>query len=251
VARETAAAPATDRAGGDLPGATVAEVLGRQFVVLEDTVIGLSLLRLNQPDYLQNGSVVFTPDGKALVTWTSTHPPRGPDGEPPGTTTVRLWELRSGKQRLAFALPIIGKWWEFEPQAIAMSADGQFLAAARPDKTTSVWDLTIGAEVAKRSGYGSAVGCLAFRPDGKALASGHADGTVLVWDLAGVTRPKPAPAEREAAWNDLASDDAATRIRAAWDRWPARSVKSFPPSAEGRQVARSLAERVTYFGFQS
>src|SRR5207247_1791195 len=59
-----------------------------------------------------------------------------------------------------------------------------------------------------------AVGCLAFRPDGRALASGHADGTVLVWDLAGVTRPKPAPAEREAAWNDLASDDAATAFRA-------------------------------------
>jgi WD40 repeat protein len=176
VARETTAVPATDRGGGDLPGATVAEVLGRQFVVLEDTVMGLNLLRLNQPDYLQHGSVVFTPDGKTLVTWTSTHPPRGPDGEPPGTTTVRLWELRSGKQRLAFALPIIGKRWEFEPQAIAMSADGQFLAAARPDKTISVWDLTIGAEVAKRSGYGAVVGSLAFRPDGKALASGHAPG---------------------------------------------------------------------------
>jgi WD40 repeat protein len=151
--------------------------------VVEDALTGQALVQTRQPDYLQSSSVPFNPDGQSFVTITSTYPPRGVNGTPPGTTTVRLWELRTGKQRLGFDLPVIGRWWEFEPQAVALSADGRFLAAARPDKTISVWDLTTGAEVANRSGYGTVVGCLAFRPDGKALASGHADGTAVVWDL--------------------------------------------------------------------
>src|SRR5262249_54506447 len=109
---------------------------------------------------------------------------------------------------------VIGKWWEFEPWAIAVSADSRFLAGARHDKTISVWDLTTGAEVAKRSGFGTIVNCLAFRPDGKALASGHADGTALVWDLSGVKIARPAATDREAAWKGLASDDAGKAFHA-------------------------------------
>jgi len=215
VARMMADLPAErGGAGGDQAGSGLDTLLGRQAVVLEDALTGSSLLRLSQPDYLQNGSVAFTPDGQALVTWTSTYPPRGPDGTPPGLTTVHLWEVRSGKERLAFALPVVGKRWEFEPRAIAVSADGRLLAGARPDKTISVWDLSTGAEVAKRAGYATVVGCLAFRSDGEALASAHADGTAVVWDLSGVTPHRAAPANRDATWKDLTSDNAGTAYRA-------------------------------------
>jgi hypothetical protein len=197
IARETSDLP------GDGIGVELSEVLGRQSVVLEDALTGSRLLALQQPDYLQTDSTTFTPDGHSVVTWTSTYPE---NGRLPGVTTVRLWEVRTGRQRLAFSLPVIGKWWEFEPQASAMSPDGRFLAAARPDKTLSVWDLTTGKELAKWSGYGTIVTCLAFRPDGKALASGHGDGTALIWDLSGLTPAKPAVIDREAAWRDLASD---------------------------------------------
>jgi hypothetical protein len=197
----------------------LAKLVGRQSVILEDTLTGRGLLDLKQPDYVQSGSVVFTPDGQTLVTWTTTYPPDKPEGTPAGTTTIRLWELRSGKQRLAITLPLIGQWWRYEPQAIAISADGRLLTGARDagaqaEKTISVWDLTTGTEVAKRSGYGTVVGCLAFRPDGRALASGHADGTALVWDLSGLPPAKSAVADREAAWKDLATDDAEKAYRA-------------------------------------
>src|SRR5262249_11882802 len=94
------------------------------------------------------------------------------------------------------------------------SPDGRFLAAAWSDNAIRVWDLTTGAEVAKRTGYGTLVDTLAFRPDGKALASGHADGTALVWDLSDLPTIKPAVAEREAAWADLSSADATKAYRA-------------------------------------
>jgi hypothetical protein len=109
--------------------------------------------------------------------------------------------------RLEFPVP-------FEPSALAVSPDGRFLAAEWTDaRTISVRDLATGTEVAKRGGYRSLVQTLAFRPDGKALASGHADGTALVWDLSGLPEVKPA-ADREAAWEDLASADAGKAYRA-------------------------------------
>jgi RNA polymerase sigma factor (sigma-70 family) len=209
LARQTTTTPAAQKDWVEL-----SEILGHQSVVLDDALTERTLLQVKQPDYLQGHSLLFTPGGQSFVTWTSTYPPRGENGTPPGTTTVRLWEVRTGKQRLAFSLPVIGKWWEFEPQAVTLSADGRLLAGARPDKTISVWDMTTGAEVAKRAGYGTVVDCLAFRPDGKALASGHADGTAVVWDLSGLPSSKPAAADRQGAWTDLASDDAGKAYRA-------------------------------------
>ena len=204
VARETCDL----QADGDTE---LSAMLGRQSVVLEDALTGNPLLQLNQPDYLQSGSTLFTPDGQSLITWTSTYPA---GGKLPGVSTVRVWEVRSGKQRFAFSLPVIGKWWEFEPQAVAISLDGRALAVARPDRTISVWDLATGKELVTRTGYGAVVCCLAFRPDSLALASGHADGTAVVWDLSSLSFPRPARVELDAAWKDLASDDAGTAYRA-------------------------------------
>ncbi|HJZ91474.1 MAG TPA: hypothetical protein VKE40_11415, partial [Gemmataceae bacterium] len=209
IARETCDLAAD---GGD--GVELSEILGRQSVVIEDVVTGRSLIQIRQPDYLQRRSNLFTPDGQVLVTWTSTYPAGGARGRPPEMTTVRLWELRTGKERLAFNLPVIGEWWEFEPWGVTLSADGRLLASARPDKTISVRDLATGAEVAKRSGYRTIIDCLAFRPDGKAPASGHADGTALIWDLSGVAAATPAAMDREAAWKEPASDDAGKAYRA-------------------------------------
>ena len=78
---------------------------------------------------------------------------------------------------------MVGKEWADEPEASTVSADGRWLAGARrPDGTISVWDLATGAEVAKRSGYGTPVECLAFRPDGRIIAVGTIGGYVRFFD---------------------------------------------------------------------
>src|SRR5205823_3539418 len=93
------------------PGVETADARDCMAVVIEDTLTGTGLLRVEQPDCLQRGSVGLTPDGHSLVTWTTAYPHGRHDGAPAGTTTVRLWEVRAGRQRLAFTLPVVGKEW--------------------------------------------------------------------------------------------------------------------------------------------
>jgi WD40 repeat protein len=195
------------------PGIITPDKANLQSVVFEDALTGERVLRLNQPDYLESHTT-FMPDGHSFISWTSTIPARLEDYTPSGKVTIRLWEVWSGKQRQSIALPVVSKYGLYEPEAMAISADGRWLAGARPDKTIFVWEIATGKEVAKRSGYRTRVGALAFRPDGKALASGHADGTVVVWDLSGLTPTKAPEIDRESAWKDLASSDAAKAYQA-------------------------------------
>jgi RNA polymerase sigma factor (sigma-70 family) len=151
---------------------------------------------------------LFSPDCQTLITVTRYRYPDKPAGHPPGPTTVRLWEVRSGQKRLEFTVP-------FEPSTLAVSPDGRFLAINRSDTDTiSVRDLATGKEVATRGGYRALVDRMVFRPDGKVLASGHADGTALVWDLSELPGVNPVLSDRDAAWKDLASTDAAKAYRA-------------------------------------
>jgi hypothetical protein len=177
-------------------------------VVLSPALDGRGSVRLPHPgDYM--AVRLFTPDGQTLITVAKkTRSPEKPGGSQVVTGTVRLWEVRSGKQRLEFPVP-------YDPSTFAVSLDGRFLAVEQTDtRTISVRDLATGAEVATRGGYRSSVQTLAFRPDGKALASGHADGTALVWDLSELPGVMRAAADREAAWKDLASADAGEAYRA-------------------------------------
>jgi RNA polymerase sigma factor (sigma-70 family) len=183
-------------------------------VELSPALGGRGALKLMHPgDLLPH--YLFTPDGQTLITITRRLPPEPPAGGLVDPITVRLWEVRTGKKRLEFTLPLTGKASRSDQTAFAVSPDGRFLAAdPAEDKAISVWDLATGAEVARRGGYGSFVQTLAFRPDGRALASGHADGTALVWDLSGLPGVTPAAADRDAAWKDLASADAGKAYRA-------------------------------------
>jgi WD40 repeat protein len=175
-------------------------------VILESAFSGRGQFKLKQPDDILS-AFLFTPDGQTLISGTRKSP-RDKSITPVDTCTIHLWEVRSGKKRLEFTIP-------FAPFPLAISQDGRFLAGPRSDnKSIIVWDLATGTEVAKRSGYSTLVTTLTFRADGKALASGHADGTALVWDLSGLPAVKQAGVDREAAWKDLASTDAAKAYRA-------------------------------------
>jgi hypothetical protein len=147
---------------------------------------------------------------------------------------LRLWELATGKQRLAITRASGGRDHDFSRLAVA--PDGRTLATVRRDHIIQLWDLATGKELLRRPGHDAPVDCLAFSPDGKRLATGHQDSAILVWDVSaaydrrplflpsppsdggeGKKRgPRPAEArELETCWQDLAGD-APQAHRAIW-----------------------------------
>jgi WD40 repeat protein len=185
-------------------------------VVVEEVTTGRELLALPQPDHFGD-LLALTPDGQCLITATFTPSPDSrPDTQ--GPSTLRLWELATGKQRLAITSAKGG--YDHAFIRLAVAPDGRTLATVRRDYTMQLWDLATGTELLRRPGHDVPVECLAFSPDGKRLATGHIDSAILVWDVAAAYehRPRPRPAEArelETWWQDLAGD-APQAHRAVW-----------------------------------
>jgi WD40 repeat protein len=103
-------------------------------------------------------AVVFSPDGKILVTV-------GFD--------VRLWNLASHRQ--------IGAPFGDAVNGVAFSPDGKTLAVA--GDAVRLWDLTTHHQIGSPFGTGG-MDAVAFSPDGKTLITDDQDGTVRLWDVA-------------------------------------------------------------------
>jgi RNA polymerase sigma factor (sigma-70 family) len=161
----------------------------RTVVVMEEVTTGRELLTLPQPDHF-GGLLALTPDGRSLLTTTFTP---SPDSRPntQGPSTLRLWELATGKQRLAITSASGGHDHAFTRLAVA--PNGRTLATVRRDHTIQLWDLATGKELLRRRGHDAPTSCLAFSPDGKRLATGHMDSAILVWDVAGAYERRPRP----------------------------------------------------------
>lgn len=71
-----------------------------------------------------------------------------------------------------------------EPHAVAVSPDGQTLAAGYADGTVQLWDIATNLQIGNPISTGDGgVASLAFSPDGTRLASAGDDGTVRLWDV--------------------------------------------------------------------
>jgi hypothetical protein len=123
--------------------------------------------------------------------------------------------------------------------------DGVSAVAISPDARTVAWggwrDPTVRLiEVAsaqerrqfKDRQHGRVL-ALTFSPDGRQLLSGSEDTTALIWDLTGGRAARETPVDLEAAWQDLASEDAVRAYAAV------RRLTSVP-----RESAAYLRERV-------
>ncbi|MGW2176789.1 protein kinase domain-containing protein [Streptomyces sp. NPDC001732] len=107
---------------------------------------------------------------------------------------VRLWDLTTarclyeftgpGPGRADCPKPLSGRPDLHTVQAVAMTPDGRFGAAASQEGSVQTWDLTAGvAGPVLSCGAGSAE-AVAVTPDARRLLVGYMDGTVRLWDAA-------------------------------------------------------------------
>jgi len=109
-------------------------------------------------------SVAFTSDGVLFAT--------AADDD-----AVRIWDAASGALKLSIPnLPGV--------RVLALSPDGQTLAAGLQDTSIQLRTVTDGNLLKTLTGHKDWVRSLAFSPDSKTLASGAFDATAILWDVA-------------------------------------------------------------------
>jgi WD40 repeat protein len=111
-----------------------------------------------------------------------------------GGLAINVWETATGRQlRLLSKHGIIAGAFFSGVTAIALSRDGQLLAAGFVDSSVTIWDLNSGEELVSMQGPGATLAnfmglrAIQFSPDGKYLLTKHADG-IKIWDLAAGTK---------------------------------------------------------------
>jgi hypothetical protein len=240
-------------------------------LTLWDVDLGRELRPLQLPEQSPIRNIVFSPDGASLVLEFMDE-------------RLGLWEVATGKKRLHYgrepklaamqprmtariqggmmvmAAPgkggFGGGFANGLSETVVFSPDGKLLAQGRSDNAVGIWETATGKLLGEFKGHQGPIDSLAFAPDGKTLASGSSDTTALIWDLTELKkRLKPAMMERseqelEAAWTDLAGEDAVkafdaiTKLASA----PASAVpmlkKQLPPTApvDAAQVEKLIGE---------
>ena len=73
--------------------------------------------------------------------------------------------------------------------SVAISPNGQFVAAGSLDTVVRIWDVATGVLVERLRGHRDSVYSVAFTPDGKGLVSGSLDKTLKFWDVSALSVP--------------------------------------------------------------
>lgn len=151
-------------------------------------------------------SVVFSPDGKSLLTGSADQSARvwdiatrqqrllldhtsiirvvafSHDGQLIATTgedgVTRLWDAQSGKLLQQF-IGHIGTIF-----AVAFTPDDQTLLTAGIDKTARLWNVKTGKELGQFQGHTGKLRAAALSADGTRMATASEDKTAIVWDVA-------------------------------------------------------------------
>jgi WD40 repeat protein/serine/threonine protein kinase len=98
-------------------------------------------------------------------------------GWPAGDSTVRLWNVATGKEVRRF------EGHAGYVSGVALSADGRRALSGHEDRTVRLWDVGTGKEVRSFEGHEHPVLAVAFSPDGRRALSGSQDRTIRLWDV--------------------------------------------------------------------
>lgn len=93
---------------------------------------------------------------------------------------MRVWDIDTGREVLNLSI-------EDGVTTVAISPEGQYVAAGSLDKSVRVWDARNGylnARLDGAEGHKDSVYSVAFAPNGRDLVSGSLDKTIKMWELA-------------------------------------------------------------------
>jgi WD40 repeat protein len=146
-------------------------------ITLWDTATGKKVGELKGlPQYLN--VLTFAPDGRTLAAMV-------------GDGTVRIWDVRTGRQLRQFTRPVTPVT-PSRGESLAFSPDGRTLAVGSSDKDTVVrlWEVATAGGVRQTFKLPGATAQIAFSADGKVVAAAtmgpgyfYKGRTILVWDL--------------------------------------------------------------------
>jgi WD40 repeat protein len=105
-----------------------------------------------------------------------------------GNASVRLWSLATHQVTMTLTVPAsVGA-----ATSLALSPDGNLLAAGGLDDTVTIWNIQAGGnQPTTLDGHRFPVIDVAFSPDGDSLASASDDGTVALWKTLGTALGGP------------------------------------------------------------
>jgi dipeptidyl aminopeptidase/acylaminoacyl peptidase len=115
-------------------------------------------------------SVVFSPDGRRVVTVSSDQ-------------TARAWYTFSGQP--------LGEAWRHPASVLAaqFSPDGARVVTVADDRTARLWDLTTGQPLGEPLGHADGIASAQFSPEGQRVVTASSDGTARVWDAPAAPLP--------------------------------------------------------------
>jgi WD40 repeat protein len=124
----------------------------------------LSTQHFAMEDRFNGATVLFSPDGKAL--YSSAKDDR----------FIRMWDVATRQELRQFLGHMVGS------MCLALSTDGQTLAAGSGDSCIRLWDTVSGKERFADNGHRGRVFSVAFLDSGKRVVSAGRDNAVRVWD---------------------------------------------------------------------
>lgn len=105
-----------------------------------------------------------------------------------GGSDARLWDLKTGRERMSFS-----------PHGAVASAsfspDGRWIVTGSWDNSAKIWDVQTGQSVVKLDGGHTAfINTAVFSPDGRFVLTASDDGTAKVWEVTAANDGEPAKA---------------------------------------------------------